>query len=486
MKKLFSILIMSIALAGCNLGVAPTSTGPEPTETPINGDIPAASLSSPRVLAWNPNSETLGWAQAGGMIPLKTGLSERSIVLQCGEPTTGAGESMIIYVGGDTAQPVLYPIGGGEPTLLGETIGMTCALQKRIHYSPDGKRLGLIQYVSSVRNANFAVGMLRVLQMPDNTAVFSANDVTSFQLYDDGVLVLQIYSGGDGRGRSAVLRWWDGSNERILEQNILSLDGCQFVAGSTIRVGETVYTLFGERCTNQGSIWRLMKTDFAGGNSANVESEATGGRYFVTAASNDLWSLPATEEVLIAYPNGLAADVVNLERVSVKTGAAQTVMNGVVVDQYQPSAPRRFLFSPDHSKLAFVTRDGNGGEALYIYDLSQPAEPPQQVAGGNRSDRIGAVAWAGDGSRLFYILSGDLNSLSSFSMMGESKVIARGQFQMLVASANGKLVATSEQVRLSASDVRNNLVVINTESQEKTVLIEGAKGDSALTPLVVR
>jgi hypothetical protein len=485
MPRISKALLLSIllALAGCNLGV-PATTDPVPTTTPINGAVFSTTLGSPRVIAWNPNARSVGWVQPGGVTPLVTDLSERSIVQTCA--VAPDQNSAVVYVGGENAQPVLYPLGGGEPRPLGETSGLACTLQRRIQFSPDGVRLAVMQYTGDVSQVNFVVGMLRVITAANGQTVLTLNDVTSYDLYNDGVLFLQLYSGGAGQARTAALRWWDGTQERSIEENIQALEDCQFVAGRSIRLGESVYTLFGERCDNKGSSWRLMRSAFAGGNSVNIQTGQAGGRYFLNAGTNDLWPLPATNDLLIAYPNGLAADVVNLARVSAVDGTVTAVQNSVVIDQHPPSAPRRFVFTPDGNHLAYIRRDGNGAETLYVYSLKTPAEPPQVIAGGNRGDRINAIAWAGDNQRLFYVGQGDLNGLSVYSLGGESKVVLRGVFQNLTLSPDGALAATSEQVRLDARDLRNNLVVITTSTQQKTVLVEGARGDAALTPLVLR
>ncbi|MBX3083515.1 MAG: hypothetical protein KF716_17920 [Anaerolineae bacterium] len=481
MLRSFLALLLLLLVAGCNLG---SSGAPVPTTTPVNGVVQSTTLSSPRVIAWNPNTNTLGWVLQDNNIPLENGVPQRAVVQYCGAAPDGA--HVIVAIGGDTAQPALYPVNGGERVMLGQTSGLACTLQKRIYYSPDGKRLGLLQYTPGATNGNYVVGTLRILTAEDNKNVYMVNEVTSFEMYDDGVLYTQLYSNGQGQAKTAALRWWNGTTEQTLEDPIQSLENCQIVSARAVRMGEKVYSLLGEKCQNKGSSWRLMRTDFSGGNSSNIETGQTGGAYFTNAGTNDLWPLAATSEMLVAYPNGLAADVVNLIRVSLADGTVKNVINSVTIDQYPPSMSRRFLASPDKQRLIFVTRDGNGGEALYMYSLLSPDEAPTLIAGGNRSDRINGVAWSADSQRVYYVLASDINALSVFTLAGESKLIVRGIFQGLALSPDGTLAATSEQVRVDTNDVRNNLVVIDTTSQQKTVLVEGGRGESALTPLVVR
>jgi hypothetical protein len=483
MKRTLLALLVMLLAAGCNLG---SSSDPVATATAVNGSVQATTLTSPRVIAWNSKTKTLGWVQQGASVPLETGLGERAVVQLCG--TSPDNKQAILYAGGESAQPTLYPVEGGDRVPLGETLGLACSIRRRIQHSPDGKRIALMQYTPNAATANFLVGSLRIGNLPDAKTTYLVNDVAGFELYDDGAVYVQLYSNGAGQARTAALRWWDAATgqQRTLEDPIRALENCQFVTGRALRVGDKAYTLFGERCQNRGSIWRLLKTDMAGGNSVNVQSGATGGVYFPNAGSNDLWSLPATNEVLVAFPNGLATDVVNLVRVSLADGTVRGVLSGVIVDQYPPSNMRRLALSPDQQSVTLVTRDGNGGETLYLYRLNTPETAPILIAGGNRSDRINGVGWSGDNQRIYYLLASDANGLYLFNLAGEAKLVLRGTFQNLALSPDGSLAAASEQVRVDTNDLRNHLVVINTGTLEKTVLAEGARGEPAQVPLLVR
>jgi hypothetical protein len=262
------------------------------------------------------------------------------------------------------------------------------------------------------------------------------------------------------------------------------------VAGRPVRAGDKVFTLLGEKCTVGGSKWRLLRTDFAGGNSVNIGSGPTGSNggalYFNNSGTNDAILMPDGKSLLITVPNGLHSDLVNLARISLADGTLANVLGSVVVDQYPPTVPRRFLRSPKGDRLAMVTRDANGGEKLYVYDMSTPETQPVPVAGGNRSDRINGVAWTADGQRLYYVITGDDNALLYITTKGESKRVMRGSFQGLVISPDGASAAMSEQVQAGTNDLRNNLILVNVTDQSKVSLVEGNKGDGALTPLVLR
>jgi len=485
MKQHWLILIL-LLVTGCNLSAA--SSGPQASSTPVDGNVAANSLASPRVMAWNPNAKQLAWYMPDKSIPLAEGISERSIVMTC--LVSPSSDGIVTYLGGDTAQPILYPANGGKPIILGETIGLACSLPYRAQFKNDGSQFSVISYPpNTVRNAPFTAGTLRVLKMPEAQELYLVNDVTAFQQYDDGLLTLRFFPNRSGQSKSADLHWWDGKTDRVLEENIDAQDGCQFVTGRVIKIAAKVYSLFGEKCAG-GSSYRLLETDLNGkdtkGNSKTVTTGASGGAYFINAGSNEIWPLPGGTEVLIATPNGRTADLAKLLRISLADGTTTTVTNNVIVPQYPLSAPPRLILSSNGERMAFVVRATDNGEALYIYDLKAPATEPALVDGGNRSTRIDSIAWTQDSQRLFYAISGDLEGIQSVSASGESKLVARGTFRNLVISPDGSLAAAAEQIRGENNKVLSNLVVINVGSSAKTVLVTGSKDEVALTPIGVR
>jgi len=290
---------------------------------------------------------------------------------------------------------------------------------------------------------------------------------------------------------SADIIFWDGSKERYIEQDVKVDENCQFVAGRVARINDKVYTLLGEKCKTGGSKWHLRRTDLAGGTGVDLLNGSTGSKgsalYFNNAASNDIMALPGGNDILISVPNGLNSNVVDLARVTLgDSPALTTVQTSVVSDIYPPASPRRLLRSPNGQRLAMVSLAGGGSEKLWLYDMTQPDSKPIGVAGGNASDRITGVAWSADGSKLFYTINGEDNGLLYSDPNGQIKRVARGVFQGLAVSADGNTAITSEKVEAAKNDIRYNLVQVNVADQSKVNLVEGAKGEQAITPLVVR
>jgi len=53
-------------------------------------------------------------------------------------------------------------------------------------------------------------------------------------------------------------------------------------------------------------------------------------------------------------------------------------------------------------------------------------------------------------------------------------------------SPDGAVASTSEQIQQAANDLRNNLILVNVAEVSKVTLVEGGKGEGALTPIAVR
>ncbi|CAG0960323.1 hypothetical protein ANRL4_00627 [Anaerolineae bacterium] len=467
------------------VAVQPT-VEPTPAETPTPAPptpLPAPSGQGVRALVWNPNVPGLVWyAQDGTVSPAAQAGSTRSLAIPC----LISGGWLAFHLGGDTkGAQVMYDLNSGATLALGENHGVSCSIHTGIQLSPDGARLGLLRVGENAPREAFLAGALEVRSFPGGELQNTIRDVTAYALYNDGALILQFFPNSDGDATAADLRWWDGGAERVIEQEIKPLEDCVFVHGRVLRVGDSVFTLVGERCGRRTN-WRLIRSAFGGGSSTNLAQGEAGGVYFTTSGTNDLYLLPGGSELLIVVPNGLNLEVANLIRVNLSDGSTQPMLSGVVVDRHPPNALKRFVFSADGNRLALVTRDGNGAEKLYVYDLTQPANSPVEVAGGNRSDRIGAVVWSYTGSRLYYVISGDTNAVSYLDLdSGEKRLVMRGTFTGLAVSPDGRTLVTARQNKVADNDIRHNLSLITIENGSETILLEGAKGEIAPVPLVM-
>jgi hypothetical protein len=466
------------------------------TAIPLNVDVGA--LGSPRVLAWNPNTSLLSWlAKDNKMAAVGKADTAKAIMLICN--ANPGGDKVLLFQGAENvadAQPYLLPINGGNTQPLGANIALSCALPGRIQFSPDNNRVGIMKFDNKTLNNAYAIGALRILKMPEGTEQGSIDGVASFDLQNDGAVAVQLFSDQKNKAKSADVIFWDGSKTRKIEENIQTLnqdekDDCEFISVKVLRVNDKVYTLWGEKCIKAGSTWRIHRADFGGGNGVEVSSGPTGANgkaaYFNSTAGNELYLLPNGTQALFTVPTGIASNVVNIARIDLNSGQVSNVMSNVLVDQYPPTANQgQFLRSPKGDFLAMVTRNGEKSEQLYLYDLNSPDTAPKSVAGGGKEDQITGLAWTGDGQKLFYNLVSDTQALYSYTVKGESNLVARGTFSGLAVSPDGAWAATAERVKISANVFRNNFVLINTGDESKVNLVEGAKGDQPLEALLVR
>src|SRR5258706_10058634 len=476
--------------------VAPTSSGGGTTNaTPIPSTIDLGSVASPRVLAWNPNTAQLAWYDAKGKsVAIGKASTGKAIVIPCGR--TSAGDKTLIYEGGDVAQTVLMPLDNGTALSLGSGIGLSCAIPGLTQFSPDGNRLGTIRFDQTVGKQTYTQGTLRVIQISDGTEQFPLDGVASFDLQNDGAVALQFFANTKNQANSADLIFWDGSKKRNIEQGIALANQdtkkvCQFVSAKVLRVSDNVYTMLGEQCQPGGTTWRLRRTPLNGGAAGtDLQSGPTGGKYAYSADTNNMYLLPGGNQILFSVPNGGTLDLADLARISVDKGEVAKVQSGVAVGRFPPAGPKRFLFSPKGDKLITMTRTGDGSEQLFIYDFNALDKAPVAIpsAGGAKADRINGAAWTADGQKVYFDVIGDTQALFVYDVAGgQSKLVARGTYQGLAINDDGSQAATAEQIKgATPADNRINFVFVIISEGNKTNIIEGAKGDQALTPFFVR
>jgi WD40 repeat protein len=515
MRRLLPFVILALLVAGVYIFVvgpgstgtnrtaanaapafAPTQAGGVTTNaTAIPSNIDLGKVSSPRALAWNPNTTTLAWYDAkGNSVSVGKASSAKALIIPCGK--TASGDKALIYEGGDAAQTVLMPLDSGTALSIGSDVGLSCAIPGLTQFSPDGNRLATIKFDQSVGNQAYTQGTLRVMQISDGTEQFSLPGVASFDIQNDGVVALQFFVNTKNQANSADLIFWDGSKQRNIEQGIALANQdtkkvCQFVTAKVLRVSDKVYTMFGEQCQPGGTTWRLRRTDLNGGAAGtDVQSGPTGGKYAYSADTNNMYLLPGGNQILFSVPNGGTLDLADLGRVSVDKGEVAKVQSGVAVGRFPPQGPNRFLFSPKGDKLVTMTRTGDGSEQLFIYDLSAPDKAPVAIpsAGGHKADRINGAAWTSDGSKVYFVVVGETQALYVYDVSGgQSKIVARGSYQGLAINSDGTQAAATEVVKgATPAELRNNFVLISTSDGSKTNVIEGAKGDQPLVPFFVR
>jgi len=468
------------------------------TETvAITTNVPAIAANSnnggsPRVLAWGKDTKQLAWYSAAGTQPVLSGVAQFTMLCSA-TPVWPTNDRAIVYHGGATTTLQLISLidPAAPPAMLADGSAIGCDLAGRTAYSPDGKRLALLKYTSDTSTStSFGAGTFNLVSIPDGAIVGSVDNVDAFALENSGALLVHLIPNSKNQADQADLGWWDATanKERILERGIKSSDKCFFISASVVHVADKVYTAFGENCTAPaGSAYRILRTDFAGGNSSNwVPHTGVGGNYFSYTNTNYLTVLPDNQTLLLAVPNGLKSRIANLLRINISDATVTPLIQSVIMDASPQNGARRFLFNAQGTLLAFVVINTNNGETLYAYDLTKPNQAPAQVTDATRSNAITGLAWNASGDRLIYTVIGDDSSLSYFDLTAGKNLVTRGTFQGLALSSDGQTVATVEQIKQTPTDVRYNLVAIAMTDGTKTLLVTGDKGASGLDVLALR
>src|SRR5215831_17979228 len=110
----------------------------------VGNTVDLSSLASPRVLVWNPNKGQLIWINASAQAKIADGFGNKALVIPC--LLSPASDRLAVFLGGEKSTEVMYAFDGGASTPLGDTVGLSCSVSHKTQFSPDGQRVGLIQY----------------------------------------------------------------------------------------------------------------------------------------------------------------------------------------------------------------------------------------------------------------------------------------------------------------------------------------------------
>src|SRR5260221_451674 len=66
---------------------------------PVGNSVDISSVTSPRVLAWNPNKGQLTWINASASAKLADGFTSKALVVPC--TVAPAGDRVVVFLGGE-------------------------------------------------------------------------------------------------------------------------------------------------------------------------------------------------------------------------------------------------------------------------------------------------------------------------------------------------------------------------------------------------
>lgn len=456
-----------------------------------------------RVIAWESTLDDDGdlkvLTSAGAeevLVDLPAGLNGNRIKF-CGHDHWAAGgQAVVLFAGAAQGDIRIYPIGGGSPVDLGNTIRMSCAGPDTFQLSPNGQRAGYINYVFSIADELFPYGNLLFYDANTGTQQATFDRATAFALYDDGALMLRFYPDGKGNATEADLDWWDGSSERTLVtlKPVFPPDKedveCTLKDASVVRQGDTAYVLTGQSCNTGASNWRLVSVPMAGGAETQIAFGEPGGGFFSEHFTLNLIPAKDGSGFLMTVPSGLERNTVRLMWVTMD-GSLTTLLEDrhVRVDRYNDelNESRHLQVSPDGSTLAFITVTGNNEQTLWMLDLSTTGGQPVMVQEQGTNEFVWHYIWAAS-NRLYYAAgSVENSSLFVVSPGGSPERVDRGRYFRVATSYTGDKVAAAEWFANPAStgDDLFQLKVFDS-SNTSFILKQGGAEHNQMIPFAVQ
>lgn len=440
-------------------------------------DATAAPTQPGSVLAWVADGEQAGtqradapgslvWMTPDGIESTLLDLPQRTArVVPCGDHATAPdGEAFAFFVGSENTGD-LHLVRDGDRVTVAEGINaMACVGLGTFQFSPDGERLGYLDYSSDYRDRLSPTGRLVIHPGDGDDALASFDNASAFFLADDELYFTAFFTGNRDQAVEVAINVWDG--DQVMEIATIFADeaenDCFYNSASLAPLDEDrIAALLGYRC-NRGPVretqWQLYLVNRQNRSATLAADGTTIGRFFPFTRTNAVFSAPETGTLYFTVPDGL-----NNRSVSVKALdlATQTVRD--VIDQYalmvglsnlpyQPDAHAP-LRSPDGRWLALVTSDPNSDAALNLIDMAAPDLPPITLSAGSRGDTISEMVFSGDSSTLYYVAGGtdgSDNSLFALDLASATVTrLTRGNFGQGVLSPDGGTLALIDWQRFA-------------------------------------
>lgn len=490
---LIILLMLAVAFVGPN---AELSRWANPVAPPAQLAVFQAAPASP-LLVWTakgaaPGKQTAGepgqlaYVNSSGtadtLLELPQGTSR---VESCGDtPTSPDHKLYAFYVGQDNGS--LYVIRGSDkPVKIGDIQALSCLGSGTFQYAPGSNRFGYISYEGDAAKSEFADGFLHVINSSDFTELYKYENVTAFDLTDNGAAFISFFTNDKNEADEAAVIWWNGTAQQEVATLKPASEDCRFTSAaiSVLPDGKFV-TVLGHRCkkgdtTTNWQLYSINPTDKSATLAANASQK---GAFAAYTRSNAIYLSPDGKQAVFTVPDGITANTVGVKRVNLTDlSIADVVDKEVVVPTLSGGANANPRVSPDGKWLATVVTTPNGANSVTIWSLTDPTAAPIVVSAGSKGDVVSSMEFTPNSSQLIAVIGGDNkanNSLVSIEVSsGRDSRIARGHFgKGLTISADGAQVAlldwqipedTKQQPYL-------NLVSVNLADGATTTLFTGA------------
>ncbi|MEZ4669160.1 MAG: WD40 repeat domain-containing protein [Anaerolineae bacterium] len=443
-----------------------------------NGTAPGKhSASNPGQLAW---MDGTGLAEPLMDVPPQT-----SRVQACGDASISPdGQQYAFYVGLDAGS--LYIMhGSDQPIKLDDVNALTCVGSGTFQFSPNSSRIGYIAYEADAAGSEFPDGFLKVRNVADQSEAFRYENVTAFDLTDDGAAFVSFFTNDKNEADEAAVMWWDGSSQQEVATLKPASEDCKFTSASVAILPDgKLLLVMGHRCKkgDTSTNWQLYAVNPTERSATLAASASQPGAFAAFARTNVIFVSPAGDRAYFMVPDGIESNTAGLKAVNLgDLSLTDVVDKQLVAATYSGGANAFPRLSPDGKWLAAVMTSPNNENTLQIWNLADSNVAPISLSAGSRGDTVSSMAFTPDGSKLMAVIGGDNtanNSLIAVELAtGRDLRVARGHFGPgLTISPDGNGIALLDwQIPEDTKEPPYaNLITVEAASGATTTLFAGA------------
>lgn len=420
----FILIILSLILAACQPGTE---------QVPQSG----------RLLFQDQDAKQVLWLENGKRGAPIADKVERAALC------ASDGRQAVYYAGtsSEGTLSLLDTTGNTAPIKLATGAPMGCEVSGKTTFSPDGKLIvSLVYKAGAGLGAEYATGVLSIFDTASGKLVKEYPDTLSYAWYENTLNVVTARIDGENIASATIITTRIGTEQQTSYPVPAASADCTIVNVQTARYQEKLYVAIGERCTNPIGYFATLSQITSQGTIRLSDRKPAGGKFYADTNSHWLQALKDGKTLAWIVPDGRGIETGTLWRWDAETKQGETLSLFTVTDQVSTVSGRRFAPDPAGVQLPYIQRNPQGGETLWVWESASPESEPAQINDMIRSNKITALAWSSDGSRLGYLFVAADSHLSYIDKRGTRRDAVQGSFQSLVLSPTGDYGYTAQQV----------------------------------------
>ncbi len=449
-----------------------------------------------RLLVWLAPGQNPGEQTAPGQLVFVDGTggttsvidvpAQTSTVMSCGdEASSPDGSHFAFYMGGAAGD--LYMMSGIDaPVVIDADVqAMACVGGGTFQWASDSSRFGYIAFEPGAASSEFPDGFMHIYNTASMAEELSSDNVVAFDLAPTGVAYVSFFTNDRNEADEAAVLWWSG-NAEVEVATMQPEEDCFFTSAQVAIAADGKFLLImGHRCRRgeTRTQWQLYSVDPSARSATLASSDFQPGLFASFARTNNILFSKDGNTAFFTVPDGVTANTVAIATVNLSDMSITVPLERQAVFPTLSGGANAFpRISPDGSQLATVVTSTSNDNAVYVWNLADPAAAPVVFEAGSGGDTISSMGFTPDSARLIFVAGGDRgadNSLIGLDLAsGNNFRIARGSFsQGMVISPMGTEIAIMDWQELEDPQEPSwlNLVAVNLDSSEVVTLFEGSE-----------